>query len=270
MDYNSENATAILKMVEESLKRPDEPPKRFKKLWWTILYARARALSSGLRLITGDKVHGGPFKDMALTEEAIKQYSSPLLLGCYEHELHPTVETLIARDYDTILNIGCSVGYYAVGFARRCPRTRIEAYDIDPQARNKCADLAQANNVSDRVIISGQFYGDQFAACAGKKTLALVDIEGAETSLLDPDQYPALRHMDLLVELHDVFDPTISQKISDRFRPTHNIEIIKNRNFLPDVSTLLPNYIDPFDQLLLGWEGRDGETPWGVFIAKNQ
>ena len=270
MRYNSENAGTILRLVEGCLSESIPADVKIRKVWWTLLFSRARALSNGVRQISGDQVLGGVFKGMTLTNAALELYRAPYLLGCYEHELHQTVEKLIAGNYTRILNIGCSVGYYAVGLALRMPHVTVEAFDISADAQKNCADLARLNGVQDRIHISGLFDGEKFASYADGKTLVVMDIEGGEKDLLDPVRFPALQKMDVLVELHDLIDPTISPVISDRFAASHTAEFIRNRNVLPDASVFLPEgqYLDPFDHLLLGWEGRDGETPWGVFTAK--
>ncbi len=270
MRYNSENAATVLQLVEGGLKETGSAEDRLHQLWLTLLFSRARALLNGVRLACGDQVLGGVFKGMALTGDALELYRTPVLLGCYEHELHPVVEKLIAGNYTRILNIGCSVGYYAVGLALRMPQVTVEAFDISPEAQKKCAELARLNGVQERVHISGLFKGEDFASYVDGKTLVVMDIEGGEKDLLDPVRYPALRKMDVLVELHDLIDPAISQTVIDRFAPSHSMEFIRNRNLLPDASAFLPEgqYLDPFDHLLLGWECRDGETPWGVFVAK--
>jgi hypothetical protein len=273
MEFSPAEAEISLKIAENILKEDIPVPSqlRLKKLVWTLLCLRARALTNGLRLLTGDKVCGGPFKDMVLTNDALIAYQAPLLLGCYEHELHPFFEDAIAKNYARILNIGCSVGYYAVGLARRMPTVVIEAFDIDEVARNKCQEMARVNGVEDRVHISGEFFGKDFEKYADKKTLVIMDIEGAEKELLNPEAFPSLRKMDVLVELHDFGDPTISKTILPRFEPSHTIEIIKNRTSLPDVDKLLPEsyHLDPYDHMLLGWECREGKTPWGVFRVKS-
>ena len=271
MRYPPDAAQAILRMVNECMQSDDPPELKIRKVWWTLLYTRGRKLTKDLRDLVGDKIIGGPFKGMTLTNEALALYQSPMLLGCYEHELHPVSEKIIAGNYTHILNIGCSVGYYAVGLARRMPRVIVEAFDIDPEARRKCAAMAKINGVEDRIRISGEFRGEDFAAYADKKVLILMDIESAETTLLDPEKYPALRKMDIVVELHDLMDPTISKTVCDRFTPSHAVELIRNRNHLPDLNAFSSpgNDIGPFDHLLLGWEGRDGQTPWGVFIANS-
>ena len=270
MQYNSENAVVILRLLESVFKEETPPEYKLKKAWHTLLFSRSRALTNGVRQMCGDQVLGGVFKGMTLTDEALSVHRSPFLLGCYEHELHPVLEKLIAGKYTRILNIGCSVGYYAVGLALRMPQVTVDAFDISSDAQKQCAHLAQVNGVQDRVSVSGQFYGDDFAAYADSKTLVVMDIEGGEKDLLDPVRFPALRKMDVLVELHDVLDATLSKTVCDRFAESHAVDLIPNRNVLPDTSVFLPSdqYLDPFDHLLLGWESREGATPWGVFLAR--
>jgi hypothetical protein len=120
------------------------------------------------------------------------------------------------------------------------------------------------------VTVSGLFQGEDFAAYAGQETLVIMDIEGAEMELLDPERYPALQRMDVVVELHDVLQSDTSQKILERFRPTHDIEFIRNQNHLVDLQLFFKTdrYIDPFEHLLFGWEGRGGPTPWAVMKRK--
>jgi hypothetical protein len=272
MKYSRKVAEVVLEIVNKGLKDDDPPEVRLEKMCALLHSTRALFLTKDLHEIVGNKVIGGPFKGMLLTDRAVTDYRSPILLGCYEQELHAAFEKIIVDDYTHILNIGCSVGYYAVGLARRMPQVIVDAFDIDAGARSECAKMARENGVEDRVHIAGQFYGENFAGYADKKALVLMDIEGGEVELLDPVRFPALLKLDVLVELHDLFNPSISKMIIERFAQSHSIEIVRNRNFLPDLDVLLPNVgnIDPFDQMLLGWEGRDGETPWGIFRAKHQ
>jgi len=270
MNYSEQQAEIILRAAESCLRENTAPAFKLKKLWWTLLATRSQVLTNGLLPLTGMKVYDGPFKGMIVTEPALNQYRTTVLLGCYEQELHPTFEKIISTPYTRILNIGCSVGYYTVGLALRMPHITVEAFDTDPVAQKACMKMAQANHVQDRVRVSGEFHGEDFAKYSDEKTLVLMDIESGEVPLLDPMRYPALQKMDVIVELHDLMDPTISKTVSERFIPSHKVEIVKNHTTLPDISALLPEtyYLDPFDQLLLSWEGHDGSTPWGIYIAK--
>ena len=107
-------------------------------------------------------------------------------------------------------------GYYAVGLAMRMPNASVHAFDTNEEAHAFCREVAKLNNVPERVKVGGLFNGEDFARHPAG-TLVFCDIEGAEDALLDPDKYPALRKMDLIVELHECFQPDIARKVCARF-----------------------------------------------------
>ncbi len=243
---------------------------RMRQVWSMLTGLQGVVLSRILRDRVGNKVMLGPFKGMELTPDVQDAHFAPYLLGCYEWELHKVVEQAITHHYAQILNIGCYFGYYSIGFARRMPQIKAYAYDIDDKARKKCARMVEANGVDDRVIIGERFNGEDYARMAGPETLVIMDIEGAEYELLNPDKYPALRGMDVIVEMHDCYNPLISETIAHRFESSHHIEIFPNQPFYFPLEKIfgtgyVPNH---FDSLIATWEGREGPTPWAVLKRK--
>ena len=70
------------------------------------------------------------------------------LLGCYEQPLQPYLKRAIDRNYETLINIGCAEGYYAVGLAIAMPNTNSLAFDIKRlNARKACSDLAEKSKL---------------------------------------------------------------------------------------------------------------------------
>ncbi len=67
-------------------------------------------------------VQGGPFAGMAYLHRSLDGPLPPRLLGCYEAELHGALERILGTRYDTVVDIGCAEGYYAVGLALKMPR----------------------------------------------------------------------------------------------------------------------------------------------------
>jgi SAM-dependent methyltransferase len=186
---------------------------------------------------------------------------APPLLGAYEASLHPVVETVIARAYAQILDIGCAEGYYAVGLARRMPATTVHARDTDPRARDLCLALARANGVEDRIKLGPEVTPADFALCEAAPTFILCDIEGVEGALLHPSRAPGLRRADILVEVHEGMRPGLLAALTDRFTPTHTVTRI-DRSLRPD---LLPDWaqdLSDLDRLLLLWEWHASPTPW--------
>jgi len=267
MDYTLDQAAFVLGEVRRTLERNEPDDLKVRRLWHAMALLRAHILAQTMRHHIGTRIAGGPFKGMKLTEDVLIGLYAPALLGIYEHELQPIIERLVGDGFDTVLNIGCSYGYYAVGLALRMPQARILAFDTDPAAQKKCADMADANGVAERVEIGGLFDGKEFAKYAGQKTLAFVDIEGGEIELLDPAQYPALLTMTILVEMHDLFDSATSQNLQARFASTHAITRIDNRSMVAELEGI--GYVDPFDKFILAWEDRGGPTPWALMLPKN-
>lgn len=209
----------------------------------------------------GNVVRSGPFEGLRFTDFVSEGCTVPRLLGCYEHELHGEIERLVRQDFDTVLNIGCADGYYAVGLARRMPHVRVHAHDINEAAQAACRRVSEINGVGDRVEIGGVFQGADFARFAGRKTWLVLDIEGHEFELLDPDAFPELRRMTVMVECHDCFRKNVADVIARRFAPSHSVTRIDHALAAPD----LPDCLKPLgqlDQLLATWEWRDGPTPW--------
>lgn len=228
---------------------------------------RTVLLQNTLLKAHGAQVLGGPFAGMSFVSQVAEGCAVPKLLGCYEQELHPYVEQAIERGYAQVLNIGVAEGYYAVGLARRMPSARIFAFDIDENAQRTCAEVARANGVSERVQIGGLFRGQDFARFVDASTLLVCDIEGAERELLDPEAYPALRALDIIVELHDCLVPGLSQLIVQRFRETHEITLLKQAGRSQPLPPLFDD-LSHLDQLLAVWEWRSGPTPWAVMRAR--
>jgi hypothetical protein len=147
------------------------------------------------------------------------------------------------------------------------PGAVVHAHDIDEAARLACAELAARNGVADRVIVGGEFKPDGFEAFAGRRVLVMVDAEGAEIDILQPALSPALAHMNVIVETHDVYRPGALALMTERFAATHDIVRVDQQLkvfTLPPWLQALPH----LDQLLATWEWRASPTPWLVMRPK--
>jgi hypothetical protein len=231
------------------------------------LLAKWRSILISNTIIASNKtlVLQGPMQGLEYVANASEGCLAARLIGCYEQPLLPFVEEAICTDYNNVVNIGCSDGYYAVGMARRMPKSKMWAYDINPAAQDACSELAQKNDVSERIKIGALFGPEDFAQFANEKTLVMCDIEGAEQELLDPSLAPDLAGMDIIVESHECIIKGLTQTLLDRFSATHEITLIQNtgqRQF----EVLPKNYENwaNLDQLVATWEWRSGPTPWMV------
>ena len=167
------------------------------------------------------------------------------LLGTYELELREALEAWVAAGHPHVIDVGCAEGYYAVGLARAMPATTVHAFDIDAGARERCAALAAANGVEDRVVLGGMCTPETLQAGFPARGVALLsDCEGYERVLLDPRAAPVLANWPILVELHEFLDPEITETIAARFAPTHDVRIIgeapRHGEALPELAGFSP------------------------------
>lgn len=213
----------------------------------------------------GTVVESGPFTGMRFLGRVAEGAYIPKLLGSYEAELHPAIEKAVTAGYDTVINIGCAEGYYAIGLARRMA-SAIHAFDIDEDAQRLCRELAALNGVQDRVAVGQAFRTADFAGYAGRQVLVVCDIEGAEMALLDPAAAPALRGMDLLVEIHRVDGAWTSDILFPRFEASHVIVEYRQQ---PRDAARYPALADLSDrQRFFALLERTEETRWAFLEAR--
>jgi hypothetical protein len=212
------------------------------------------------------RVLWGPFAGMRYIPFASGSGLLPKLLGGYEMEIGGAVRESLARGYERVVNIGCGEGYYAVGYALALPRAEVEAYDTDPLARQRLRALALRNRATGRIAIRGACAHHDLATIPGR-TLIVCDCEGYEKELLDPVRVPALAGADLLVELHDFLDPTISDTLTARFGGTHEIAWLDAREDRSDYPTAILEPLNPEQRRFALWEGRPAGMRWAWMKA---
>jgi hypothetical protein len=183
-------------------------------------------------------VKGGPFKGM-IYPASNYSHNFAKIVGSYEREISDIIEILCRKEFTEIVNIGCAEGYYAVGFARRNNRARITAYDGSERARWHCEEMARLNGVEKQIRVLGLFTKESlFRANLDGAALIICDCEGDEKTIFTPENISRLRNCELLIELHDFVDISISEYIRNLFSETHEIlavpstdDIFKARNY---------------------------------------
>jgi len=210
-------------------------------------FRQARAL-----ILKNLTVRTGPFKGMKYPDAvSCGSVLIPKLLGCYEMELHPSIEDVCQRGYSEIVDIGCAEGYYAVGLAMRIPGAKVYAYDTDKTALEMCQRMAKLNGVETRLEIGGFCSGDTLMQLpVTRRALIVSDCEGYEKELFSASVVTALANCDLLIETHDCLafsrkrflrrtkpalintddclGGSITRELCKRFENSHHIEIIDN------------------------------------------
>lgn len=182
-------------------------------------------------------VSQGPFRGMRYLALAYCSEILPKLVGTYESELAPAIETICRAACDRIIDVGAAEGYYAVGMALRNPRADVVGFEINPSARYYLRRLARLNGVADRFAIRGACTVDSLAdsMVGADRPAVICDCEGAEDQLLDPTRIEPLRRAWILVETHDGLETGdgvlagITSRLHERFAATHEIDVIASR-----------------------------------------
>jgi hypothetical protein len=257
----------VAQLLRQQLDAPGAVPDKLNAALRLLSKYRSTLIQNTVVQQCGPTVQGGPFRGMRFLEQSAEGCHVPKLLGCYESELHPHIRAAAERAYEVVLNIGAAEGYYAVGLARLMPDARVYAYDTNAAAHSVCQSLAEQNGVADRVVVGGVFSGENFDRFAGQLVLVVCDIEGGETALLDPQRYPALQAMDVIVELHDSPGAKPSVLIPERFGATHDVTMVRHGGQATPLPALFEQ-LSHLDQLLAVWEWRSGPTPWAVMQVR--
>jgi hypothetical protein len=170
------------------------------------------------------RIATGPFRGMRLDLDAFPVHVfGPMLLGTYEQELHPALERAIERSPSHVLNVGCAQGFYAVGMAMRLPHVMIYAADADPKAIRATIWNAELNEVAKQVVPIGIIHPGEFDRyLTPNRSLLIMDCEGGEFTLLNPQSDPVLSSVDMIVEIHP--EAGSSRMIWRRFEKTHRCE----------------------------------------------
>jgi hypothetical protein len=171
------------------------------------------------------RVINGPFMGMRYARSGMVKFSQ--MLGTYERCLIPVVERVIEQRPRVIIDVGAAYGYYALGFARRCPGSHIIAYEQDSTRLDLMRKYCHLNRLDDRVETRGECTVTSLDEDLKRSPGAFVfmDAEGAEDELLSPE-IRNIEQSEMLVELHEMFVPGVTGRLRERFAPTHMSSVI--------------------------------------------
>jgi hypothetical protein len=195
---------------------------------------------------------------------------APKLLGTYEEELHPYLHRSSKRSYDAVINIGCAEGYYAVGCSLLFPGLPVLAIDNNPAAIDILKENMRLNDV-DETRIRVEMECDERVlvdtVSTYKRSLIICDIEGYETKLFaSSTTMDALRHSDLIIEIHDFVTEGTTGLICSSFCQTHRLEIIYSGGRNPNVFPFLSHLTD-IERWLAICENRPRLMNWVICDA---
>jgi hypothetical protein len=188
---------------------------------------------------TGSRVFSGPFTGMRFASSRVP---AKYLLGTYELELAPLITQLRKAAFDTIVDVGAEMGYYAVGLSLHHPAAHVVAFEAEEKLHASIRELARINRTEDQLQVQGlcTLQNLQISIETSRRCLVVMDCEGGEKDLLDPIAIPRLRDCTILVELHDFVFRDVAETLRNRFEDTHEIiEVWSKRRTIEDFPIVL-------------------------------
>ncbi len=157
---------------------------------------------------------------------------APICSVPYEAELHDTWNLLLQRDYSEFIDVGANFGYYAVGLARRFPKKKVVAFDVDWWARKAVAEMSAANGTTN-LSIESWCDPSWLARHLLHNSLIMSDCEGYEGALFCEQWVPAFASCTFVIELHEAFVPGVTARCRAMFADTHAAQIVDTRGTMP-------------------------------------
>ena len=155
----------------------------------------------------GGSIAYGPFKglEMVTDVKSVSPDFPSMYFGIYEQEVLNTLQDRPEK-YDNFINLGAGDGYYALGVLFNGLFKASIAFEESLPRQKIIYELAEANNLRQRITVLGRadyFSIQKLPSDLLAKSMFLVDIEGGEFDVFNPETIELLKDSIVIVELHD-------------------------------------------------------------------
>lgn len=178
-----------------------------------------------LKQLFNDRIYFGPFSGLKIPDNLYDVLSVAEIMGLYESCLHNTFSDLLNRDIKNIILVGGNNGYYTAGLSYIFSPEQYYVYEMDHKMHNLIESWYVKNNMSLPKIL-GEADDKNFVNFDADIDLLLIDCEGAEKILLNPEKFLWQKRSDIILELHPFYVDNLIALISKRFSSTHEIQLI--------------------------------------------
>ncbi len=202
------------------------------------------------------QVMTGPFKGMKYSEAKAAGDLIPQLLGTYESELIPFINSIRNNSYEKIFNIGAGDGYYSIGFSFMYPKTKVFGYEINKEVYEFLIENVKFNKKNNQIFCFNSEANEDIKKINSKeRVLVFSDCEGAEFQIFSKDVLKNLANSDLIIEIHSKdFSKTSIEK---HLRETHEVQRIGyGDSRMIDIKSLTSNELKLKDFAKIGRENR--------------
>ena len=208
----------------------------------------------------GHQIYAGPFAGLKIPDLVSGKLNIYEVLGVYESCIRPFIGDLINQKIKDIMIIGGNRGYYAAGFSYLLKPDNLYVYEMDEKFHPTIRSWVELNDLKDFEIYQ-KAEEESMKNWDKKLDLVLVDCEGAEFDLLDPEKFSWQKNVHMIVEIHYFYNSKITGAIVERYQKTHHIEMVYD-----DLSEnqLIDNFLQES-----GIHGFYPKQPWHRWIRKD-
>ncbi|WP_068322660.1 FkbM family methyltransferase [Polynucleobacter yangtzensis] len=217
----------------------------------------------------------GPFRGLKLSEDRNWGNSNDLttqILGTYEREIVDLI-ALLSSPNGVFIDIGGANGFYAVGVAKCLSFSSVYVYELSAEGRREISINAVLNDVDPFIKIGGKFdnntVSQDWVEAKNSTGVILIDIEGGEFELMNPEFFSVFSRFNIIVELHDFLDPNthMVDVLIQNSNATHEVKFLRNNGRNPASINLL-NHLPEDYQWIACSESRLRAMSWAHFIPK--
>jgi len=199
--YNNEGIEKIIYYLLKKL--------GIKTKYHSFFDKKKKILAEKIFKISKGKIISGLYKGTKFfqNKKTIESDYSSKLLGIYEEQIQKYLIRL-QKQYNLkyIVNFGSAEGFHIISLINKKYFKRGLAFEIDPYKNHKLKKNIIMNNLVEKIkIFNGANFtnvNEEFNENILKKTLYLVDIEGAEFLLLNKNNYIFFKNSVLIIEDH--------------------------------------------------------------------
>ena len=200
--------------------------------------------------------------------------NSSKLIGLYEEQVQfKAVDLQVKYGLEYIVNFGSGDGYHVIGLLKNKYYKEGLAFEINKLGQENIKENLLLNDLSDKVKIFDKadfnIVNKNLTRIQLKKTLFIVDIEGAEFELFNKANLEVFKESTLIIENHDFLaEPKKVGMFFDFMNKHFNLEILKNGSRDPFKVSEIDNF-DEDEKWLMMSEGRKKNMNWLIFTPKS-
>jgi hypothetical protein len=173
----------------------------------------------------GYQIYTGPFAGLKIPHLLYDKMKLAEILGLYEFALHGVFSELINKNIRNIMVIGGHKGYYPAGLSDLLRPENLYVFEMEDSF------LPQINAwIAPNDLVPYEMYGEATDEILknwnNKIDFLLIDCEGAEDFLLNPELFKWQKNAEILVETHHFYNHKIMGNLISRFTETHDLKII--------------------------------------------